>query len=151
LIGEATAVERSEDGIGREVRAALHEEINRLPREARMALVVCDLEGRSSRSTAKQLGWTVAKLERRLAQARRRLHDRLARRGVFLTAPQAIGELLHIGEPVISRHLIEKTVALASRQGSWHDAGTGRHWHLHRDCGADRPYSVGVWSAEEVE
>jgi hypothetical protein len=148
-MGEATAVERSEDGIGRELRAALHEEINRLPREARMALVVCDLEGRSSRSTAKQLGWTVAKLERRLAQARRRLHDRLARRGIFLTAAHAIGELLPIGESVISRRLIEETVALARRQCGRQDAGTGRHLHFRRDFGAERPYAVGVWPAEE--
>src|SRR5262249_38656828 len=78
---EATAVEGSDDAMSRELRAALHEEINRLPQEARMALVVCDLEGRSSRSAAKQLGWSVVRLERRLEQARRRLHERLARHG----------------------------------------------------------------------
>jgi hypothetical protein len=148
-MGEATAVEGSDDAIGRELRAALHEEINRLPQEARMALVVCDLEGCSSRSAAKQLGWSVRKLERRLEQARRRLHDRLALEGMFLAASREIDELLRIGESVISRHLIEKTVALACRWCRRRDERAARDLRLPRDFWSDRPPAVGVWPVEE--
>jgi hypothetical protein len=94
----------------------LHEEINRLPREARMAVVICVLEGRALRTAAKQLGWPAARLRRRLVQARRRLQDRVALRGVLLSATQEIGELLPVGKPAVSRRLIEATVALASRR-----------------------------------
>jgi hypothetical protein len=142
-------VECSDDAAGRELRAALHQEINRLPQEARMALVVCDLEGRSSRSAAKQLGWSVVKLKRRLAQARRRLHDRLALQGMFLAASHEIGELLHIRESVISRRLIEETVALAGRRGGRCDEAAGRYPRLPPDCWSGRPPAVGVWSAED--
>jgi hypothetical protein len=135
--------------VGRELRAALHEEINRLPQEARMALVVCDLQGRSFRSAAKELGWSVAKLARRLTQARRRLQDRLVLEGSFLAATDPIGELLHIGEPVIPRRLIEETVALASRRFGRDDTGMAWYLRVPRDLGADLPRTVGVWPAEE--
>jgi len=99
-----------------ELRAVLHEAINGLPREARLAIVLCDLEGRSPRSTADQLGWPLGRLEARLVQARRRLQARLVQRGVFLSVSQGIGEWLGVGRSVVSRRLIEATVQVVSRR-----------------------------------
>jgi len=64
----------------------LHEEINRLPEGQRLPVVLCDLEGLSYEQAAQRLGWTVPTLGCRLAKARRRLRDRLTRRGVTATA-----------------------------------------------------------------
>jgi hypothetical protein len=130
-----------------ELWSVLHEEINCLPREARMALVVCDLEGCTPRSAARQLGWPVARLRRRLAHARRRLQERVALRGVLLSASREIHELLHVGKSRISRRLIEATVALASCSSGrrqWQRPG-----YFGEDLAADRTHAVGVWSPEK--
>jgi hypothetical protein len=114
--GEATAVELGDNAPGEELRAMLHEAINGLPRESRLAIVLCDLEGRSLRSTADQLEWPLWTLETRLVQARRRLQARLAQRGVFLSASEGIGEWLGVSKSMVSRRLIETTIQVVSRR-----------------------------------
>jgi HlyD family secretion protein len=64
----------------------LHEEIERLPERFRVALVLCDLEGRSHEQAARHLGWPIGTVKSRQARGRERLRDRLRRRGV---APQS--------------------------------------------------------------
>jgi hypothetical protein len=109
-------VELRDDARGGELQAVLHQAINDLPRGARLAIVLCDLEGRSPRSTAKQLGWPLLRVEMRLVQARRRLQARLAERGVFLSVSQGIGEWLDVGESAVPRRLIESTVQVVTRR-----------------------------------
>jgi hypothetical protein len=94
----------------------LHEEINRLPRAFRLALILCDLEGCSPRAAAKQLGWPVRRIQRYLARARGYLREHLARRGVVLPESCGIAEFLRVGEPEVSRHLIESTVRIATQE-----------------------------------
>jgi len=60
----------------------LHEEINRLPERLRVAVVLCDLEGRTHEQASRALGWPVGTVKSRQARARERLRDRLTRRGV---------------------------------------------------------------------
>ena len=62
--------------------AILHEEIDRLPERQRLPVVLCDLEGLTYEQAAGHLRWTVPTLRHRLAKARKRLRDRLTRRGV---------------------------------------------------------------------
>ncbi len=69
----------------------LHEEIDRLPESRRLPVVLCDLEGLTYEQAAERLRWTVPTVRHRLADARRRLKARLARRG--LAAP-AFGPLM---------------------------------------------------------
>src|SRR5262249_4037254 len=64
------------------LQAAVHEEVCRLPEKLRLPFVLCGLQGRQQKDVAKQLGWKVGTLSGRLSQARQRLLDRLARRGV---------------------------------------------------------------------
>jgi RNA polymerase sigma factor (sigma-70 family) len=68
----------------REVLAALDEELRRLPESYRQPLVLCHLEGRTQGEAARQLGWSLGTLRRRLEQGRRCLRGRLSRRGVSL-------------------------------------------------------------------
>ena len=61
--------------------AILHEEIGRLPRRFRTAVVLCYLEGRTHEMAAEQLGCPVGTIKSRLATARQKLRWRLTRRG----------------------------------------------------------------------
>jgi RNA polymerase sigma factor (sigma-70 family) len=67
-----------------ELRGVLDAEIDRLPEHCRRAVVLCYLEGLSGSEAARLLGCPTGTVESRLATARKRLRDRLTRRGVTL-------------------------------------------------------------------
>ncbi len=79
---------RADDGKGADFGAAIHEEIERLPERYRVAVVLCDLEGRTHEQAARHLGCPVGTVKSRLARGRVRLRDRLTRRG--LTVPAGV-------------------------------------------------------------
>ncbi len=60
----------------------LHREIDRLPERHRVVVVLCDLEERSYDEAARHLRCPVGTVKSRLARARERLREGLARRGV---------------------------------------------------------------------
>jgi RNA polymerase sigma factor (sigma-70 family) len=62
----------------------LDEELARLPDHYRAAVLMCDLEGRTRKDSARRLGIPDGTLSNRLAAARRMLARRLTRRGVTL-------------------------------------------------------------------
>jgi RNA polymerase sigma factor (sigma-70 family) len=64
-----------------ELGRVLHEEIERLPERYQAPLVLCDLEGRTHEQAARHLGWPVGTVKSRLARGRKRLRDRIRRRG----------------------------------------------------------------------
>jgi len=69
-----------------EARSALDHELGRLPAKYREAVILCDLEGRSRAEVARWLDIPEGTLSSRLAAGRKKLADRLARRGVVLSA-----------------------------------------------------------------
>jgi RNA polymerase sigma factor (sigma-70 family) len=71
-----------------ELRAALDEEIERLPDKYRMPLVLCYLADKTHEQAAAELGWPKSSVTARLAQARELLQRRLTRRG--FTAPAGL-------------------------------------------------------------
>ncbi len=70
-----------------EVRQALDEELQRLPERLRSPLLLCYLSGLTRDEAARQLGWSLGTLKRRLEEGRNVLRSRLARRGI---APVAL-------------------------------------------------------------
>ena len=69
-------------GLDLDLCSILHAEIERLPERERLPVVLVDLEGLSYEQAAGRLRWTVPALCYRLAKARKRLRERLTRRGV---------------------------------------------------------------------
>jgi WD40 repeat protein len=70
----------------RELRAALHEELSRLPDRYRAPLLLCYWEGLTHEEAAAQLGWKKGAVKERLQRGRALLRGRLARRGLSLGA-----------------------------------------------------------------
>jgi RNA polymerase sigma factor (sigma-70 family) len=77
----------------RELLAIIDEEVERLPREYRLPVILCCLEGKLQEEAARQLGWTPGSVKGRLERGRKRLHARLARRGIVPAAAFAALEL----------------------------------------------------------
>ncbi len=73
----------------------LDEEIDRLPRRYREAVLLCEIEGASRQDAARRLGLPEGTLSSRLARGRTLLRNRLSKRGVTLAA----GTLALISEP----------------------------------------------------
>ncbi|MDR3636796.1 MAG: RNA polymerase sigma factor [Isosphaeraceae bacterium] len=74
------------DPDGSETSSALYEELSRLPERFRRPVLLCHLEGLTYEQAARQLGCPVRTVQSRLTRARRRLRDRLTRRGVGVAA-----------------------------------------------------------------
>ncbi|SIO39357.1 RNA polymerase sigma-70 factor, ECF subfamily [Singulisphaera sp. GP187] len=107
-------LEKAPDDLGR----VIHEELGRLPERFRGVAVLCDLEGKTYVEAAGLLGCPPGTVMSRLAEARRRLRGRLARRGLAPSAG-AIGVMLAAetratakGLPVA---LAEATIQAAAR------------------------------------
>jgi RNA polymerase sigma factor (sigma-70 family) len=93
-----------------ELQWMIDDELNRLPAKLRAAVVLCELEGRSRKDVARQLGIPEGTLSSRLAAARRRLATQLSRRGVTLTT----GALAALVPGIVPPRLLATTVHAAT-------------------------------------
>ncbi len=86
LADELPAPDMPDDAEWRDLRPLLDDEIAKLPEKYRAPFVLCYLEGRTNEEAAVQLGCPKGTVLSRLSRGREWLRDRLARRGVTLTA-----------------------------------------------------------------
>lgn len=94
------------DDLGRAVR----EELAQLPRPYRAPLELCYLRGMSHEEAAEELGWPLGTVKTRLVRGRRRLRERLDRRGVALGAALLLLFLPRRGPAAATDRLVETTV-----------------------------------------
>jgi RNA polymerase sigma factor (sigma-70 family) len=100
------------DGLAwKEMLGILDQELGKLSDRYRAPLVLCYLEGRTRDEAARQLGWGLNTLRRRLAQGRRLLEARLRDRGVTLSA--ALAGLLAASAAAVPGRLRAATLAAA--------------------------------------
>src|SRR6266545_50966 len=95
----------------KEMLGILDHELGQLSDRYRAPLVLCYLEGRTQDEAARQLGWGLNTLRRRLAQGRRLLEARLRGRGVTLAA--ALAGLLAASAVAVPGPLRAATLAAA--------------------------------------
>ncbi|HEV3259357.1 MAG TPA: sigma-70 family RNA polymerase sigma factor [Gemmataceae bacterium] len=104
--------------VWQEVRHALDEELQRLPERLRSPLLLCYLSGLTRDEAAKQLGWSLGTLKRRLDEGRKALRIRLERRGVA-----AVGLALTVLTPealqaAVSKSLLDSSLSLIFSTGA---------------------------------
>ena len=83
---EFPAVETADEVARRDLQRVIAEEVDRLPEKYRLPVVLCYLSGQTTEEAARRLGCPRGTVLSRLATARKRLHGRLTRRGLALTA-----------------------------------------------------------------
>jgi RNA polymerase sigma factor (sigma-70 family) len=97
-----------------ELGLLLDQELNRLPDQYRLPIILCDLEGRTRREVARQLGLPDGTLSNRLAAGRRMLARRLARRGLAVGGGAASATLFSDSAPAAIPPLLLRTTVPAA-------------------------------------
>jgi RNA polymerase sigma factor (sigma-70 family) len=109
--------EAAKEADWRELGPVLDDELRRMPEDLRGPLVLCGLEGKSHEDAARELGWPVGSLSKRLARGRELLRERLARRGFELGSAALTGTLIGEATAGVPEQLITTTVQGANQLG----------------------------------
>jgi RNA polymerase sigma factor (sigma-70 family) len=120
--GGAARVDRIELPEATDLLAVLDDELERLPERPRAAVLVCLVNGRPQEDAARELGWSLSTLRRRLDEGRELIRSRLTRRG-FGAALAPLGPAAGVGADVVE---ITSRAAVAFASGVPTAAAAGR-------------------------
>jgi RNA polymerase sigma factor (sigma-70 family) len=103
---------------GRELRGVLDRELQQLPEKYRLPLVLCHLEGKTHEAAARELGWPLGSLAKRLARGQELLRGRLSRCGLTLSSAALVLCLAEEASAVVPGALSQATLAAAAPGGT---------------------------------
>ncbi|MBA4188296.1 MAG: hypothetical protein C0467_09850 [Planctomycetaceae bacterium] len=110
-----------------ELKAIIDSELAGLPDKFRAVVVLCLIEGQSNSEAAAALGVPVGTVDSRLSTARKRLQNRLTRRGIALgigiTLEQVLGGPLGAADRSAIQELVSITVRAVLAEAAGHGAG----------------------------
>jgi RNA polymerase sigma factor (sigma-70 family) len=101
-----------------DLHAVLDEEVSRLPDHYRCVLILCDLEGRTRKEAARQLGIPEGSVASRLARARAFLAKRLTWRGIVLSGSVMVALSAASAPPALVASTIQVASLLAAGQAA---------------------------------
>jgi RNA polymerase sigma factor (sigma-70 family) len=104
----------------------LDQELCRLPAKYRAPIVLCDLEGRTRKEVARQLGWPEGSVSSRLSRGRALLAKRLVKHGVTFSAEAlALATIQNAATATPAAALVSTTVKAAMLVAAGQTAATG--------------------------
>jgi RNA polymerase sigma factor (sigma-70 family) len=116
----------TEPDLWNDLQPLLDQELSRLPDKYRVAIVLCDLEGKTRKEAARQLGVPDGTLAARLARGRVMLAKRLARHGLAVSGG-ALGAMLsqNVASTGVPSLVVSSTIKAASLFAAGQTAAVG--------------------------
>ncbi len=106
-----------------DLQPLIDQELSRLADIYRLPILLCDLEGKSIKKVAQQLGWPQGTVAGRLARGRKLLAKRLARHGLAMASGAVL--LQNSASACVSPSLVAATVKAASAYAAGKSVATG--------------------------
>jgi RNA polymerase sigma factor (sigma-70 family) len=107
-----------------DLQSLLDQELNRLPASYRVVLVLCNLEGKTRKDAAEQLGLPEGTVGSRLARGRIMLAKRLARHGLLVTDGSLLAVLsLSAASASVPASVASSTIQVATRAATGQATG----------------------------
>lgn len=113
-MNDMTEIESGQQERAVDWQPVLDQELSALPEKYRLAIVLCDLEGKTRKDAAEQIGVPEGTLNSRLARSRRMLANRLARHGVIFSGGAIAVALSQDASASVPVSLVGSTVKAAS-------------------------------------